>query len=133
MNHANAMEVGRRRRKRGRTQRASIQRVRWTLRRMPGGDFEGEIYLPLIGQNGACMPVKARGKTKADALHNAAGIAEQIASSPVLQAVLPPGASNAIGAVKMLSKYAKLGKLDKAVGRLAGKGAKRLVKALKFW
>gem|GEM_PF-4890002 len=100
---------------------------------MPDGDFEGEIYLPLMGQNGACLPVRARGRTKADALSNAAGIAGQIASSPVLQAVLPPGASNAIGAVKMLSKYAKVGKLDKALGKIAGKGAKRLAKALKFW
>ncbi len=132
MNHAaNSIEVGRRRKRR--RSRTPVQRVRWTLRRMPGGDYEGEIYLPMIGQNGACLPVRARGKTKADALNNAAGIAQQIASSPVLQAVLPPGASNAIGAVKMLSKFAKVGKLDKAMGKLVGKGAKRLAKALKFW
>ncbi len=79
------------------------------------------------------MNVKAKGKTKAGAIQNAAQGALAIANNPLLQAVLPPGTGTAVKAVGLLAKAAKSGQAGKLLGKLKGPGAKRLAKALKFW
>lgn len=76
--------------------------------------------------------VGAVGSSRAGALHNAAMIAEQIASDPVLSALLPPGALPAIMAAKKLGQAAKAGlpALKALWSTLHGPGKKRLAAAL---
>lgn len=110
------------------------------MRKLPTGDWAGMITMVPTGAISATHPagkpirLVATSKTKAGALAKAAGVAAMIANNPLLSAVLPPGSGVALKAIARLSKSAAAGKLEKAAKKYAGKGAKRLVKALKkFW
>jgi hypothetical protein len=103
--------------------------VNFRIRRK-GSGWQGIVELP-VGT--ALIPVTATSKSKRKALAKAAGLAGKIAESPILKAVLPPGSAAAIKATRLIAKYAKAGKLAKAMKKLTGKGAKRLLKKLKFW
>jgi len=81
----------------------------------------------------ASTTVTAPGKNRRQALHRASSLAEKLIESPILSVALPPGTANAVRATKLLAKYADKGQLGKALKKLTGKGAKRLVKKLKFW
>ncbi len=114
--------------------------ISWTMRKLPTGDWAGMITMvptgPISATHPAGKPVRlvATSKTKAGALAKAASVAEMVANNPLLAAVLPPGSGVAIKAIAALSKSAAAGKLEKAAKKYGGKGAKRLVKALKkFW
>jgi len=95
--------------------------------------YWGRIILP-AGK--AVVPIEVPGRTQAEAVSNAAGLASSLLKSPLLQAALPPGSGAAIEAIKMVGKYATKGKLKKGLKLLKGKGAKRVkkvLKKLKFW
>jgi len=129
-----------------------MSQVRWQVKRTGDGGYEGVVILPTSLAQLARHPsndlhvtrpsylrrtkplaVRATSNTKAGALAHAAGIAQRIASNPLLQAALPPGSAQAIKAIDYLSKSAAAGKLASASKKIVGKGAKRLAKALKFW
>ena len=78
------------------------------------------------------ITVGASGESQADALANAAGLAESIASNPVLQALLPPGTLLAIRSARTLGKAARAGgsALKGALSRLRGPGKRRLGRQL---
>ncbi len=118
--------------------------VQWTMQKLPTGNWAGMITMvpDCNGQGDVAravrqgMPIKlvAKSRTKAGALAKASAYAEQIANNPILAAALPPGTGKALKIISVLSKSAAAGKLEKAAKKLTGKGAKRLVKALKkFW
>lgn len=109
------------------TQAAPYQTVKWKLRRLPGGGWEGIVRVP--GQVCATT-TRARAPTKAGALAAAAGLAESALESPILQAVLPPGAGVALQLTKQLASAAKVGKLADVAASVVGPGATRLAKAL---
>lgn len=97
--------------------------------RLKGGYVIGAISFPTDVGN---VTVGSVGGSKAEALMRAATIAQRIAEDPVLSALLPPQAANAIKAAKALSVAAKRG--PKALrglwGKLKGAGKKRLAAAL---
>jgi len=118
--------------------------VQWTMQKLPSGDWAGMITLvPTSNGQGAMArtlrrgrPIKmvAKSRTRAGALAKASAYAERIANNPILAAALPPGTGQAIKVISVLAKSAAAGKLEKAAKKLTGRGAKRLVKALKkFW
>ena len=83
------------------------------------GSVPGRIYASAVGD------------TSAAALSKAASIAEQIASDPTVQALIPPQALAAIKVAKKLASYARRGPrmLRRAWGFLSPK-SKRLAKEL---
>jgi len=114
--------------------------IQWNTRTMPDGSKQGMItivptgMLPTGHPAGQPIRFRATSKTKAGALLKAASVAQMIANNPLMAAVLPPGTGAALKAVSALAKSAAAGKLEKAAKKYGGKGAKRLVKALKkFW
>jgi len=118
--------------------------VQWTMEKLPSGNWAGMITLvPDCDGPGALArtvrrgrPIKlvAKSRTKAGALAKASAYAAKIAANPILAAALPPGTGKALKVIAILSKSAAAGKLERAAKKLTGKGAKRLVKALKkFW
>ena len=117
--------------------------IQWSMRKLPTGDWAGMITMmptPGAGQwsptHPAGKPIRlvAQSKTKAGALAKAASVAQLVANNPLLASVLPPGSGVAINAIAKLAKSAAAGKLESAAKKYGGKGAKRLVKALKkFW
>lgn len=118
--------------------------VQWTMEKLPSGSWAGMITLVPSGDAQGAMartvrrgqPIKlvAKSRTRAGALAKASAYAERIANNPILAAALPPGTGKAIKIISVLAKSAAAGKLEKAAKRLTGKGARRLVKALKkFW
>lgn len=103
-------------------------KTNWQIDRLPGGGWHGSITFD-AGTHRAT--VGADGATQQQALKKAAVLAAELAKSPVLQAVLPPGTAAAIKAVDLIarSKYTRA-----ALQQFAGPGARRLAKALrKFW
>jgi len=114
--------------------------IQWSMRKLPTGDWAGMITMVPTGAisptHPAGKPIRmvATSKTKAGALAKAASVAEMIANNPLLSSVLPPGSGAALKAIAVLSKSAVAGKLERAAKKYGGKGAKRLIKALKkFW
>lgn len=113
--------------------------VRWSMRKLPNGLYEGMITLTPQTAAGPWSPskplrMKAQGKSKAAALAKASSVADKILANPLIRDALPPGSQTALAAVKYLSKSAAAGKLEKAAKKIVGKGAKRLFKKLKkFW
>ena len=114
--------------------------IQWSMTPLPSGDKAGMItFVPtaaLPSGHPAGKPIRlvATSKTAAGALAKAASVAEVIAQNPILSSVLPPGTGAALTAIAKLSKSAAAGKLESAAKKYTGKGAKRLVKALKkFW
>lgn len=134
-----------------------MARVSWKLRRIGDGAYEGIVTLPASFRQAmqACPPqrlrqvpggmralrrasakriqVRSRSSTPGGALMNAAGMASRVMSNPLVAAVMPPQAQVAVKALRFAGKAAKAGKLGKALGRMAGPGAKRLVKKLTSW
>lgn len=110
--------------------------IRWSLKKLPTGDYAGMITLvptkALPSGHPAGKPIRlvARSKTKAGALAKAASVAQTLLNNKLLSSVLPPGSAAAINAITYLSKSAAAGKLEKAAKKYIGKGAKRLYKAL---
>jgi hypothetical protein len=74
--------------------------------------------------------VTATGKSKASAVSRAAGLANQIATNPIVSALLPPGAGPALKVAGKLANAVKSGTAKKYLKKLKGPGAKRLMKAL---
>lgn len=118
--------------------------IRWQAQQLPSGIWAGMISLTPCQdgqgqfaqaiQRGKPIKLVARSMTKAGALAKASAYADKIAENPILAAALPPGSGAAIKALSYLSKSAAAGKLESAAKKITGKGAKRLVKALKkFW
>lgn len=107
-----------------------MAKIAWNIKPIRGG-YCATIITP-DGRGGA-MTIKQRGKTKTDAILKAAGIAARIAGNPIMSAILPPGSAKAIMVAGKLAAAVKLGKGAKFLKKLTGKGAKRLVKKLKFW
>lgn len=90
----------------------------------------GSIEIPTVVPGkvvAACI-----GDDKADALQKAAVLAERIASDPVMQALMPPGALPAIRAARALASAAQAGSapLRSLWGKLRGPGKRRLAKVL---
>jgi len=125
----------------------AYQKIRWKVRRR-GNEWEGEVELPLstmraipglapsgapqlipAGRPAHRVTVKAKGSTQKSALNRAAGIADQLLDNPLLQAALPPGSGAAIAAIKDIAKSGPA----KGLAKYAGKGAKRIADAIKFW
>ena len=126
-------------------------RVSWKLRRT-GDGYEGMVVLPASlaqcvrrapGPAAAALrrsptarrriAVRARSKSPGGAIMKAAGVADALMQNPLIAAAMPPQAAVAVKALKFAGRAAKAGRLGKALGKMAGPGAKRLVKALKFW
>ena len=83
--------------------------------------------------DGGRATVKAKGKTPADATMKAAALAQSMLKNPIFQAVAPPGSAAAVKAIGMLAHGFKSGRVQKVLKKFSGRGAKRLVKKLKFW
>ncbi len=120
--------------------------IKWNMRRHPDGTFTGEVYVPIEQLRGGMKYLKTSSilpgspgyaqlapRSKGEALSQAAGLAQQIMSNPIVQAALPPGAGLAVEAIKRLADSEAVGKLASEAKNIVGKGAKRLFGALKFW
>lgn len=95
----------------------------WKLRRIADG-WEGSIRFP-VGD--LPMSVGAEGRTQREAIARAAIAAKQIAESPVMRALLPPGTTAALSAIEQLAKSPNV---RATLERFAGPGARRLARAL---
>lgn len=106
------------------------QYTRIKLRPYRGG-YLGEVDMPCDQLPGRVKAI-AVGDSRADALANAALVAERIANDPVMQALMPPQALAAIQAAKGLASAAKQGSqvLKGFWHKLHGPGKKRLAKVL---
>jgi len=106
--------------------------ITFSVKRAKDGLWTGQVVMP-VGPAGAtrgqAVTVATKAKSKSDALAKAAGLAQQIASNPIVQAALPPGAGPAVQALKMLGQSGAA----EGMKKLVGAGAKRIAKALKFW
>ena len=76
--------------------------VAFRARRTPDG-WEGTITLPSAG-GAATATVTALGPTKSSAMSRATGLAQQVMSSPLVKALIPPQAALAIKAAGALAK-----------------------------
>jgi len=103
-------------------------RTRVRCRRIGYGSYVGEIDVPLGDDTEARISVKAQGESKAEALHRAARLADQIVNDPLVQAVLPPQAKAAIQATKVLAAAGRQGlnKLGRLWHRLGHKNKQKL-------
>jgi hypothetical protein len=101
------------------------------IKRYRGG-FVGCVDMPAYAHSPGRIQAMAVGDTRADALKNAALVAERIANDPVLSALMPPQAMAAIKAAKGLASAAQQGShvLKHFWHSLHGPGKKRLAKAL---
>jgi hypothetical protein len=101
------------------------------IKRYRGG-FVGCVDMPAYAHTPGRIQAMAVGDTRADALKNAALVAERIANDPVLSALMPPQAMAAIKAAKGLASAAQQGShvLKSFWHSLHGPGKKRLAKAL---
>lgn len=97
-------------------------------------DIDAEGAMARIVRAGRPIKLVAKSRTRAGALAKASAFAQKIAANPLLAAALPPGTSKALAVISALSKSAAAGKLEAASKKIVGRGAKRLVAALKkFW
>lgn len=105
--------------------------VAWKLRPVAPGVWEATITVKRMHER-AQLPLKrkALAPDKASALQQAVSQVASVAKNPILQAVMPPGTSNAIAAIGMVATAAKAGQLGAVFKKLKGPGAKRLAKAL---
>lgn len=83
--------------------------------------------------DGGRARISAKGKTPAKAAMKAAALAQSMLKNPIFQAVAPPGSAAAIQAIGMLARGFQRGDVKRILKKFSGKGAKRLVKKLKFW
>jgi hypothetical protein len=79
--------------------------IRWRIRRTADG-WEGEATLELA-PGAAALPAavtaRARGRTRADAASRTLAALDAAARSPLLRAMLPPGAAPAIDAARKVA------------------------------
>lgn len=102
-------------------------RTTWKIRRTQDG------YVGVIRFDAGAGPVAvmAGGGNERQALARAAVVANQIAQSPIFQAVAPPGTGAAIKAISMIAKSKDV---QRVMRKFAGPGARRLAKVLRrFW
>jgi len=92
--------------------------VRWSVQRLPhGGGWQGEVILLLdpglrrrLNLEGegdthpAGIAVRARGKTKGDAATRTMAAVSSVIASPLVQAMLPPGAMLALKSAQAVAK-----------------------------
>lgn len=76
--------------------------VSFRAKRVPDG-WEGTITLPSTG-GAASATVTAKGPTKSSAMSRATGLAQQVMSSPIVKALIPPQAMLAVKAAGALAK-----------------------------
>lgn len=105
--------------------------ARFRFRDLGNGQCLGAIDVRMPSVPGRVTAYSV-GDSKADALARAALVAERITSDPVMQALMPPQALEAIRAAKGLAVAAKRGPrvLRALWGRIHGPGKKRLAQAL---
>jgi hypothetical protein len=83
----------------------SEHRLRWRIRRTADG-WEGEATLALApgaGAAPAAVTARARGATRATAASRTLAALDAAARSPLLRAMLPPGAAPAIDAARKVA------------------------------
>ena len=91
--------------------------VRWNVRRVAPHGWEGEVIVTLdpslrrrfaLEGDGPCPPaaiaVRARGRTRGDAATRTMAAVSSVVSSPLVQAMLPPGALLALRAAQKVAK-----------------------------
>lgn len=100
--------------------------VNYKIRKLADGRVEATLIIPA---GLAPVEVKTQGRSAQEAVARAASAVTAIVESPVLQAVLPPGSSLAIAAIK---KLATSKDIRGALSQFAGPGAKRLAKVFGF-
>lgn len=76
--------------------------VNFRVKRVADG-WEGTIVLPSAG-GAASAIVTAKGPSKSSAMSRATGLAQEVLSSPIVKALIPPQAQLAINAAKALAK-----------------------------
>jgi hypothetical protein len=106
-----------------------MENISWRLRKVGPDEWMGEVIFG-SAPHGMALRAAATGPTKAKALVKAAGLAEQVASNPVVSALLPPQAKLALQAATIIGKSAAAGKAADALAKYTGPGVKRLMKAL---
>lgn len=104
------------------------RKLAFRLDPLPGGGWEGTVFVPLL--DGQVVRSRAKGADKASALGRAASLAKGIEDNPVLAALLPPQATMALKATTALAKAAKVGKLGEVAKKFSGPAMKRLGKVL---
>lgn len=107
-----------------------MAKIAWKIQPIRGG-YCATIIAP--DGDGGALAVSQVAKSKTSAILKAAGLAAKIAENPIMSTLLPPGTAKAIKIAGKLAAAVKLGKGAKFLKKLTGKGAKRLIKKLKFW
>lgn len=105
--------------------------VVWSLRPIGGGKYEATLVFSTSAPGVDLPPSKviAHGANPQAAVHRAAMLADQITSSPIFQAVAPPGTAAAVKAIKMIAGSKSV---QQVATKFVGPGAKRLFKAIGF-
>jgi len=107
-----------------------MTRIQFYVRPDGQGGYVGELIMPTIpGAAGpAQLATRAKGKTKANAVQSAAELADQALSNPAIAALLPPGTSTVIKALKLgasspaaAALYKGAEGAAKGVGKLLGR------------
>jgi len=112
------------------SKRPNPNAVNWELRRAVSG-WEASLGWDPGGDGG--VTVNATGESKGEAISRAAVLAEKVMDNPIVAALMPPQAKLAFEVAKKLGVAQNVGKLADVASTVVGPGAKRLVKALKFW
>ena len=97
--------------------------IQWKVRRISDG-WEGEVTLP------GKIAMKAPGKTKAEAVARAAGLAQKIASDPIIASLLPPQAKIGLKALSLISVAAKTGQVKALASKFKSPKLKKLALSL---
>jgi uncharacterized protein (DUF1778 family) len=107
-------------------------RTRVSCRRIGYGSYIGEVDVPVGDDTEARITVKAEGDSKAEAIANAAHLAEKIVNDPLVQAVMPPQALAAIKGAKLLALAGRRGlpALGRLWGSIRGSNKRKLALAL---
>lgn len=101
--------------------------IKWNVTRNAAGVWVGEITLPFdlrkVGGMAAATTVRATGNTRGSAAGRTLKAVDSVLSSPLVQAMLPPGASLALNAAKNVAKmFSGLFKKKKKRAALSGRG-----------
>lgn len=130
-------------------------RVRWKIRRLGNGSYEGMVILPgsvqAVADNwlrsrkvpahvrrravkrfsAGQVTRAAKGRSAGHALARAAAGAHKLLQNPLVQAAMPPGSAAAVKGLAIASKYVSAGDVASAAKKIGGPGAKRLFGAIK--
>jgi hypothetical protein len=77
-------------------------KIRWSIRRTADG-WEGEATLALSAGAGAAVTARARAGTRADAAARTLAALDAVTRSPLVAAMLPPGAAPALRAARAVA------------------------------